>query len=74
MGTAETEAGHVMTDHQILIDTIEKAGFIVAEHIKPGHAQDPEQTINRLIAVLHTQEVAGAVKRLKMGFGLKVVE
>jgi hypothetical protein len=35
---------------------------------------DPEQTIDRLIAVLDTQDVAGATKRLKAGFGLKVVK
>ena len=63
-----------MTDQQILIEAIEKAGVIIAVHIEPGHARDPVQTINRLIAVLDTKEVAGAVKLLKAGFGLKVVK
>jgi hypothetical protein len=63
-----------MTDQQILIDAIETAGVIIGEHIEPGHARDPEQTINRLIAVLDTQKVALAVERLKAGFGLKLVK
>jgi hypothetical protein len=44
------------------------------ETAEPGRARDPEQIINRLIAALDTQEVAGAVARLKAGFGLKVVK
>lgn len=63
-----------MTDQQILVDAIERAGVIIAEHIEPGHAQDPEQTVNRLIAVLDTQNVAGAIERLNAGFGLRVVK
>jgi hypothetical protein len=63
-----------MTDQQILMDAIEKAGVIFAKHIEPGRAGDPEQTINRLIAFLDTQEVTGAVKRLKAGFGLKLLK
>jgi hypothetical protein len=56
-----------MTDHQILIKTIERAGAIIAEHIDPRRTSDTEQTINRLITVLDTQEVAAAVARLKSG-------
>jgi hypothetical protein len=63
-----------MTDQQTLIDAVERAGVIIAEHIEPGHAQNPEQTVNRLIAVLDTQDVAGAIERLKRGFGLHVVK
>jgi len=62
-----------MTDVQTLIAAVEKAGGIIADHIEPGRARDPEQTINRLIAVLDTQGVAGAIERLKKGFGLRVV-
>lgn len=63
-----------MTDQQILVEAIEKAGFVIADHIDPWRVSDPEKTISRLIAVLDTQDVAGAVKRLKAGFGLKVVK
>jgi hypothetical protein len=51
-----------MSDQQILIDAIEKSGTIIAEHIEPGRAGDPEQTINPLIEVLDTQDVAGAIE------------
>jgi hypothetical protein len=34
-----------MTDQKILIDVIERAGVIIAEHIEPGHARDPEQPL-----------------------------
>jgi hypothetical protein len=30
-----------MTDQQILIEAIEKAGVIIAEYIEPGRARDP---------------------------------
>jgi hypothetical protein len=63
-----------MTDQQILIEAIERAGVVIAEHIDPRITSDPEQTINRLIAVLDTQDVAAAIARLKAGFGLKVVK
>jgi hypothetical protein len=63
-----------MTDQQILIEAVEKAGAVIAESIEPGGARDPRQAINRLIEVLDTQEVAGAISRLKAGFGLKVVK
>jgi hypothetical protein len=63
-----------MTDQQILIEAIEKAGAIIADYIDPSRISDPEQTIDRFIAVLDTQDVAGAVARLKAGFGLKVVK
>jgi hypothetical protein len=38
-----------------------KAGVVIAEHVEPGHARDPEQTINRLIVVRDTQDVTGAL-------------
>jgi hypothetical protein len=40
-----------MTDQQILIDAIEKAGFVIADHIDPWRTSDPEQTISRLARV-----------------------
>ena len=62
-----------MTDQQKLIDALDKAALIIAEHIEPGHARGPEQTINRLIQLLDSQDLAAAVERLKSGFGLRVV-
>ena len=63
-----------MTDQQILIEAIERAGVIIAEHLDPRITSDPERTINGLITVLDTPEVAGAIKRSKAGYGLRLVE
>ena len=63
-----------MTDQQILLEAIEKAGVIIARYIEPGRTRDPRQAINQLIAVLDRKEIAGAITRLKAGYGLKVVK
>jgi hypothetical protein len=51
-----------MTDQQISA-ALRAAGKILAEHIKPGNAKDAEQTINRLLAVLNSEELAAALER-----------
>jgi hypothetical protein len=53
MNPARLKGGRV-TDQQTLIEAIERAGAVIAEHIDPRITSDPEQTINRLIAVLDT--------------------
>lgn len=63
-----------MTDMEVLIAAIEKAGVIIAEYLEPGYPSNDAGTIQRLIEALDTQEVAAAVDRLKSGFGLKVVK
>jgi hypothetical protein len=45
----------------------------VAEYMEPG-PRDAEQTLNRLIAVLDSQDVARAIERLEKGHGLRVVK
>jgi hypothetical protein len=62
-----------MTDQEVLISTIRKAGEIIGEYIEPG-PRDAEQTLSRLIAVLDTQDLALAVERLEKGHGLRVVK
>jgi hypothetical protein len=44
-----------MTDQELLISTIRKAGQIIGEYIEPG-PRDAEQTLTRLIAVLETPD------------------
>jgi hypothetical protein len=56
-----------VTDQQILIDAIEKAGFVIADHIDPWRISDPEQTISRLIAMRDTQDVAGVSEAVEGG-------
>jgi hypothetical protein len=38
-----------MTDQELLISTLRKAGRIIGEYIEPG-PRDAEQTLSRLIA------------------------
>ena len=54
-----------MTDHDnILIHmALREAGKIIGEYLGPG-PRDAERTINRLIAVLDTQELAAALERV----------
>jgi hypothetical protein len=63
-----------MRDEHKLIDAIETAGFIIAQHLDPNQVRDPERNINRLIAVLDTQDLARAIQRLKGRHGLHVVK
>jgi hypothetical protein len=69
-----------MTDQQLLIAAIRKAGSIIAEHLEPSakltpsRAQDAVDTIARLAAVLDNEDLARAIERLEKGHGLRVVK
>jgi hypothetical protein len=66
-----------MTDQQLLIAAIKKAGSILAEHHEPSvkrRAQDALDTIARLLAVLDNEDLARAIERLEKGHGLRVVK
>jgi hypothetical protein len=60
-------------DQALLISTLRAASRIIGEHLEPG-PRDAEQTLGRLIAVLDTQELAGAIDRLEKSHGLRVVK
>jgi hypothetical protein len=62
-----------MTDQELLISTLRKAGQILGEYLEPG-PRDAAQTLSRLIAVLDNQDLARAIERLKKGHGLRVVK
>jgi hypothetical protein len=62
-----------MTDQELLISTLRKAGQILGDYLAPG-PHDADETITRLLAVLDTQELAGALDRLEKGHGLRVVK
>jgi hypothetical protein len=62
-----------MTDQELCISTLRKAGRIIGEYIEPG-PRNAEQTLTRLIAVLETQDLAHAIERLEKGHGLRVVK
>jgi hypothetical protein len=63
----------LMTDQQLLISTLRKASRIISEYLEPG-SRDTAETLNRLIAVLDTEDLARAVERLEEGHGLRVVK
>ncbi len=62
-----------MTDQELLISTLRKAGKILGEYLEPG-TRDADETITQLIAVLDTQDLARAMERLDKGHGLRVVK
>jgi hypothetical protein len=62
-----------MTDQELLISTLRKAGKILSEYLEPG-PRDADETITQLIAVLDNQDLAGAIDRLEKGHGLRVVK
>jgi hypothetical protein len=62
-----------MTDQQLLISTVRKAGRIISEYLEPG-PHDSAEILNRLIAVLDTEDVARAIERLEKRHGQPVVK
>jgi hypothetical protein len=46
-------------DQDLVLDAIENAQRILAEHIEPGCHRNPETTINMLLFLLDRREVVG---------------
>ena len=63
-----------MRDQDLVLDAIEDAQRILAEHIEPGSHRNPETTITMLLCLLDRREVVAAVRRLRDGYGLRVVK
>jgi hypothetical protein len=61
-------------DRDLVLDAIEDAQRISAEHIEPASHRNPETTINMLLFLLYRREVVAAVRRLRDGHGLRVVK
>ena len=62
-----------MSDRNLVLDAIEEAQRILAEHIEPER-RNPEATINMLLFLLDRRDVVAAVRRLRAGYGLRVVK
>lgn len=62
------------SDRDLIIDAIEEAQRILAEHLEPGSLLQPARTIHRLIMVLDRAELVSAVERLKARGGLRVIK
>jgi tRNA A37 threonylcarbamoyladenosine modification protein TsaB len=61
-------------DQDLVLDAIEDAQRILAEYVEPASRRHPEATINMLQFLLDRQDVVAAVKRLRAGYGLRVVK
>ena len=62
-----------VTDQERITGALRQAGVIIAEYLEPGQVRNPTATVNRLIEVLDTQELAAALERVE-GHGLRVVK
>ena len=62
-----------VTDQELVLATLRKVGFIIAEHLETGVSHSDE-AITRLVAVLDTRELADAINRLERRQGLRVVK
>ena len=62
-----------MADQELVVLALRKANRIIAAYLEPG-PRVADETINQLIAVLDTQDLALALERLEKGHGLRVVK
>jgi hypothetical protein len=53
-----------MTDQELIVSTLRKAGEIIGEYLEP-RPRDAEATIAKLIDVLDTEDLARALERLE---------
>jgi hypothetical protein len=58
-----------MKDVDILIQVFVEIETILAEHIQPGHQQDPASAIEVIFRAMDRAEVPAAVERLAQGYG-----
>jgi hypothetical protein len=63
-----------VTDQELIIVALKDARWIIAEHLEPERASDPEETIFRFIRTLDRPEIAHAIERLEKRHGLRVVK
>jgi hypothetical protein len=69
-----SKAEFAMTaDQQLILDAVDKAQRILADHIEPG-PRNPEGTIQELREALAHPEIVAAVQRVRAGYGLRVVK
>jgi hypothetical protein len=56
------------------VKVIQQIDLILAEHVEPGHLSDPQDTINRIFAVMDKHDAVKAADRIEAGFGLRVMK
>ena len=62
------------TDRDLVIQALDEARHILAEHLEPGSLRNANSTIHRLVTVLDWREVVAALERMKAGRGLRLVK
>jgi hypothetical protein len=60
-----------LSDQELTVYAIREAQLILADYIRPG-PQDPEKTLQQLLAVLDRDDVVEAVDRLENGSSMRV--
>ena len=63
-----------MTDQDLVLSALEEAQSIIAEYVDPGRLRSADFTINRLLLILDRRELVAAMKRLRSGYGLRVLK
>jgi hypothetical protein len=64
----------VKTDRDLIIEALEEAQRILAEHLEPSARRYAPNTIDRLVSVLDRPEIVAAMERMKASRGLRVVK
>src|SRR3954447_3600692 len=64
----------VKTDRDLIIEAVEDAQRILAEHFETGSRRYAPNTIDRLATVLDRPEIIAAMERMKASRGLRVIK
>jgi hypothetical protein len=64
----------VKTDRELIIEAVEDAQRILAEHFQPGRLRHDASTIHRLVIALERPDLVAAVERMKASRGLYLVK
>ena len=62
------------TDRDVIIEAVEEAQRVLAEHLEPGAVRSAAITIHRLVTVLDRPALVAAMQRMKASRGLRVVK
>ena len=53
------------TDRDLIIEAVEEAQRVLAEHLEPGAVRSAASTIHRVVTVLDRPELVAAMERIK---------
>jgi hypothetical protein len=62
------------SDRDLIIDAMEEAQRILAEHLEPGSMQHASRTIHRLVLVLDRPDLVAALQRHKAQRGFRILK